>query len=199
MSRTLAWILMGAAVVSVGIAVTVGLGLFRGADTSPPAHHNAPIAAAAAASSAPSAPTSDVGVPVAADAEEPAVLQPHVEREATTELAGEETTPASDTAVAGTPPLGPVALTVWELASAGVEYAGREVVLTGRVLSLCIRGCQLSLDDGTGVMPVELVDDALRNTIPLRSVGRQIEITGVFRLSPRPHVTVECPDGWRFP
>lgn len=199
MSRTLAWILMGAAVVSVGIGVTVGLGLFRGADMSPPAHHNAPIAAAAAASSAPSAPTSDVGVPVAAAEEEPAVLQPHVEREATTELAGEETTPASDTAAAATPPSGPVALTVWELASAGAEYAGREVVMTGRVLSLCIRGCQLSLDDGTGVMPVELVDDALSNTIPLRSVGRQIEITGVFQLSPRPHVTVERPDGWRFP
>jgi len=43
------------------------------------------------------------------------------------------------------------------------------------------------------------VDDALTNTIPFRSVGRQIEITGVFRLTPRPHVSVERPDGWQFP
>ncbi len=200
MNRTLAWILMGAAVVSVGIGVAVGLGLFRGGNVHPPTHPNTlAVAAAPPTVSAPTATAGDVPIAVAPTEEEPdaaPVLQPHVEREATAESEG--IAPASD-AAAEVGPSEPVVITVWELASAGAEYAGREVVLTGRVLTLCIRGCQLSLDDGTGVMPVELVDDALSNTIPLRSVGRQIEITGVFRLAPRPHVSVERPDGWRFP
>lgn len=200
MTKGLSWIVVSAAAVSVGIGVTVGLGLFRGREAPPPTHRS-PLAVAAAPSTVPAltAPAGDVATAVAPPEEEPAalaVLQPHVEPKAEAESDG--TAAASGTSAEGGPSE-PMAVTVRELASAGAEYAGREVVLTGRILNLCIRGCQLSLDDGTGVMAVELVDDALNNTIPFRSTGRQIEVTGTFRLTPRPHVSVDRPDGWRFP
>ena len=139
------------------------------------------------------------GAPVVLTEGEPPAqgdLKPRLEAEAPTQSAEEEVRPAP---AKETPGLrGPVAVTVRELTSREAQYAGREVTLSGRILTLCVRGCQLTLDDGTGVMGVELVGDALTNTLPLRSMGRQIEVTGVFRLAPRPHISVERPDGWRF-
>lgn len=199
MSRTLGWILVAMALVSAGIGAAVGLGLFRGGDGHAPAHPVTSAATGILSMPVPIAPEADASVPVAPDADEApvAVLQPHVERGATPEsVEGKAIPTRSVTAAIAS---GPVAVSVRKLTSAGAEYVGQEVVLTGRILNLCVRGCQLSLDDGTGVMPVELVDDALSNTIPFRSLGRQIEVTGVFRLTPRPHVSVERPDGWRFP
>lgn len=200
MSRTLGWILVAMVAVSAGIGAAVGLGLFWGGDGHAPAHPVTLAATGISSTPVPIAPEADASVPVAPDEDEApvAVLQPHVERGATPESVEERAIPTrSATAAIG--PSGPVAVSVRQLTSAGAEYVGQEVVLTGRILNLCVRGCQLSLDDGTGVMSVELVDDALSNTIPFRSVGRQIEVTGVFRLIPRPHVSVERPDGWRFP
>ena len=201
MNKRLAWILVSAAVVSVGMGVALRLGQFWGDHVHAPAHPNPLAVAAAPTVPAAIVPEADAPISIAPAEEElapTAALQPHVDGDATTRPAEKEATPGSGTA-AEVAPTGPVAVNVWELVSAGADYAGREVILTGRILNLCVRGCQLSLDDGTGVMPVELVDDALSNTVPLRSTGRRIEITGIFRLTPRPHVSVERPDGWRFP
>ncbi len=193
MNKSLAWVLVGAAVVSAGIGAAVGLGLFRGGDVNPPAPSSPPAAAGTPSPAEPVPPAAPHEEPVPADAGEP-----HGNPGPAMESADEETAPAG-VGAAEVPSPGPVALTVRGLTAEAGTYAGREVVLTGRILTLCVRGCQLTLDDGTGTIPVELVDDALANTVPLRSMGRQIEVTGVFRLTPRPHVAVERPDGWRFP
>ncbi len=196
MNRNMAWIVVGVALVAVGIGAAVGLGLFRRSDAHPLGHPQTLVVAAASADPAPDVPTEAASATPQAEGTPSVNLLPHVEY-ATRESTGEQTQASAETPA--TVAWGPIAVTVGKLASSGPTYAGREVILTGRILNLCVRGCQLSLDDGTGVIPVELVDDALGNTIPLRSVGRRIEITGIFRLTPRPHVSVERRDGWRFP
>ncbi|QAA76560.1 MAG: hypothetical protein BIP78_0794 [Candidatus Bipolaricaulis sibiricus] len=208
MNTKAGWVLIVAAIVLAGLGAAVGLGVFRGTDRiqHPPSGSPAVAALSPTAATAVGAVTTG---PAGQTPGESAALQPHVERERQAEWEESESPQAvgsvtdaalpEDSAALARRPDGPVALRVAELIAAAAQHAGQEVILTGRILTLCVRGCQLSLDDGTGVIPVELVDDALTNTVPLRSIGRQIEVIGVFRLTPRPHVAVERPEGWRFP
>ena len=202
MNTKAGWVLVVAAVVLAGLGAAVGLGVFSGTNRI----HHPPSGSPAVAALSPTAATpvrAVTGGPAEQTPAESDALQPHVEREENESPEGvgsaTDAAPPEDTAALGGGPDGPVAVRVGDLVAAAANYAGQEVILTGRILTLCVRGCQLSLDDGTGTIPVELVDDALANTVPLRSIGRRIEVIGVFRLAPRPHVAVERPDGWRFP
>ncbi len=93
-------------------------------------------------------------------------------------------------AVAGSP------TTIQALVERADEKEGRLVALSGTILSQCTAGCQFSLDDGTGVLNVDLVGRAKERLLPRGVVGRRISVRGVFRAEPRPHLLVEDPDGW---
>ena len=89
-------------------------------------------------------------------------------------------------------------LAVRDLIENAADYEGMEVQLQGKILTQCIRGCQFTLDDGTGVVGVELVDDALENVLMRGSVGRTVLLRGVVEASPRPLVLVEDREGWGY-
>jgi len=61
-----------------------------------------------------------------------------------------------------------------------------------------MRGCRFAIDDGTGVVNVELVEKALDRLISQGSVGKQAQARGVFHQNPRPLVAVEKPEDWDF-
>jgi hypothetical protein len=75
------------------------------------------------------------------------------------------------------------------------RYDGTSVIVRGRITTQCVRGCQFNVDDGTGVLFVELVDEALERVLPRGSIGRRIEVRGIFRAAPRPSLVVDDPDG----
>ncbi len=77
-------------------------------------------------------------------------------------------------------------------------YANQEVVVTGTIVTQCIRGCQFSLEDGTGVVAVELVDEALEKILERGSVGKKVEVRGILERSPRLLIVVEEPENWRY-
>jgi hypothetical protein len=83
-----------------------------------------------------------------------------------------------------------------ELIGNGDTYEGREVLVKGTIITQCMRGCKFALDDGTGVINVELVEKALERLIAQGSVGKQAQARGVFHQSPRPLVAVEKPENW---
>ena len=91
-----------------------------------------------------------------------------------------------------------LAMSVDELVQNTADYAGREVSVRGTILTQCIRGCKFSLDDGTGVIAIELVDEALENVLMRGSVGRIVEVRGVIEGTSRPLILVEDRDGWRY-
>ena len=91
-----------------------------------------------------------------------------------------------------------IVATLDELIAAASSYGNREIIVRGTIVTQCIRGCQFSLEDGTGVVAVELVDDALDNVLTRGSVGRQVEVRGVIEGSPRIVIVVEEPDGWQY-
>jgi len=78
------------------------------------------------------------------------------------------------------------------------HLTGREVTVEGIILTQCIRGCQFSLDDGTGVIGIELVDEALENVLMTGSVGRTVEVRGKLETGSRPLILVEDRDGWSY-
>jgi len=83
------------------------------------------------------------------------------------------------------------------IASAGA-YAGKTVTVRGVILTQCMRGCQFSIDDNTGVIGIELVDEALEELMAQGSVGRIVRATGVVEGSSRPTILVERADDWAF-
>ncbi len=91
-----------------------------------------------------------------------------------------------------------LALSVDELIQNTSQYTGREVAVRGTILTQCIRGCQFSLDDGTGVVGIELVEEALENVLMTGSVGRIVEVRGVVEGSSRPLILVKDRDGWSY-
>ncbi len=78
------------------------------------------------------------------------------------------------------------------------EYEGRIVTIRGKILAQCVAGCEFSVDDGTGVLSVQLEGAALDKVLAKGSVGKKIEVTGVFRQSPRPQLAVEKLGSWRL-
>ncbi len=92
----------------------------------------------------------------------------------------------------------PQRVSVREIAQNPHQYAGKIVILQGKITTLCARGCTFTLEDGTGAVVVELVGDALDNLVPRTGLGRWVEVQGRVELSGGLRVVVENPDGWRF-
>jgi len=88
--------------------------------------------------------------------------------------------------------------TIDELIQNQALYEGRSIALRGTILTQCTAGCEFALDDGTGVLSVQLEGKGKDRLIPLGKVGKKIEIHGVFRAAPRPQVVIEDPNGWQF-
>ena len=88
--------------------------------------------------------------------------------------------------------------TIDELIQNQALYEGRPIALRGTVLTQCTAGCEFALDDGTGVLSVQLEGKGKDRLIPLGKVGKKIEVHGVFRAAPRPQVVIEDPNGWQF-
>jgi len=106
--------------------------------------------------------------------------------------------PAQVVAAAGGEVPGPARVervTIRDLFDQRDRYDGMTVIVRGRIVTQCVRGCRFDLDDGTGTLFVELVDEALERVLPRGSIGRRIEVRGVFRAAPRPTITVNDPDG----
>ncbi len=72
----------------------------------------------------------------------------------------------------------PIAVTVRQLIDHSTEYAGRQIRLNGKIALECSQGCWLFLDDGTGMMYVDLNWAGL--SIPQR-VGSRVEIRGQIK------------------
>lgn len=83
-----------------------------------------------------------------------------------------------------------------ELIKNSDKYEGNWVLVKGTIITQCIRGCEFALDDGTGVISVQLVGKALDRLIPRGSVGKQAQARGVFYQDPRPQVAVEGTEDW---
>lgn len=88
--------------------------------------------------------------------------------------------------------------TIADLITGATSHEGTTVVLRGAILTQCVRGCEFALDDGTGTVSVQLEGRAESRLLPQGSVGRRVEIRGVFRMDPRPQIVVQDADGWTF-
>lgn len=79
------------------------------------------------------------------------------------------------------------------------QYQGAPVLVEGKVATQCVvSGCWFTLDDGTGVILVELIGEALDNPIPRGSIGRAVQVRGKFFFAPRPRLVLERPEDWSF-
>jgi len=85
-----------------------------------------------------------------------------------------------------------------ELIRTPEAYVGNIVTVQGTIVTQCIRGCLFSLDDGTGILGVELVDNALERVLSGGSVGRPVEARGVIEGDVRPVLIVEEPQDWNY-
>jgi len=78
------------------------------------------------------------------------------------------------------------------------SYLGKSVAVQGTILAQCIRGCRFSLDDGTGVVNIELVDEALEDVLMKGSVGRAVEVRGIVDSASPVRILVEDRGGWEY-
>ena len=103
------------------------------------------------------------------------------------------TTPAVGTTKAQSAPA-----TIDELIQNAAAYEALPVSLSGAIVTQCVAGCEFALDDGTGVLSVQLEGKAKDRLIPLGKVGKKIAIQGVFHAEPRAQIVIEDPNGWQF-
>ena len=85
-----------------------------------------------------------------------------------------------------------------DLFANAAAYSNKEIIARGTIVTQCISGCTFSLEDGTGVVAVELVDDALDHVLDGGSVGRQVEVRGVVETSPQLVIVLEEPEDWKY-
>lgn len=78
----------------------------------------------------------------------------------------------------------------WDLLTNKEEYNGKDVAIKGKIITQCARGCMFDVDDGTGVIFVEMKGEAWEKPLP-PSIGKTVEVRGTFFQSPRPHIIVE--------
>ncbi|UCF10214.1 MAG: hypothetical protein JSW65_00575, partial [Candidatus Bipolaricaulota bacterium] len=78
------------------------------------------------------------------------------------------------------------------------HLAGEQDIVRGVILTQCIVGCRFSITDDTGVLNVELEDDALDNTLAQGSVGKIVEVRGVLSESAPPILIVRDPTAWEY-
>ena len=94
---------------------------------------------------------------------------------------------------------GPAGLvSIEQLIKGAADYDGRTVTIKGEILAQCSAGCEFSVDDGTAVLSVQLEGEALDKVLNKGSVGKKVEVTGVFHSTPRPQVGVEKLGSWRL-
>ncbi|TFH08194.1 MAG: hypothetical protein E4H08_08205 [Candidatus Atribacteria bacterium] len=94
---------------------------------------------------------------------------------------------------------GPIVLeTLDELFANAASYSNKAVVVRGTIVTQCISGCTFSLEDGTAVIAVELIDDALDNVLDKGSVGRRVEVRGTVETSPQLVIVIEDPEDWNY-
>ncbi|HSV31718.1 MAG TPA: hypothetical protein VLH40_06825 [Atribacteraceae bacterium] len=84
---------------------------------------------------------------------------------------------------------GVLPITIEELMENSVEYEGKEVGISGTIVTQCSRGCKFTVNDDTGVLFVQMIEEAWEKPLP-PSVGKTVELRGVFQLNPRPHINV---------
>jgi len=192
MNKTLIWIVVGILAVAGLSAVAVMQLGSRGK----------PAASAVPASAVPALAVPASAVPVAASISPTAPTSASSERSVPTNAAAASVPAASsDTGVAAAQPSTAVPSatpTIDELIQNQALYEGRPIALRGTVLTQCTAGCEFALDDGTGVLSVQLEGKGKDRLIPLGKVGKKIEVHGVFRAAPRPQVVIEDPNGWQF-
>jgi uncharacterized protein YdeI (BOF family) len=169
------WIIGAVVIVAIGIAAGV---IFAG--------RNDPQAIAA---------TSTKGTGTSADMPtQVAAQQVHVTEpvqtavEATQQVESNTTTNAGPTVID----------TLDELFANAAVYSNKEVVVRGTIVTQCISGCTFSLEDGTAVIAVELIDDALDNVLDGGSVGRSVEVRGTVETSPQLVIVIEDPEDWNY-
>ncbi len=85
-----------------------------------------------------------------------------------------------------------------ELFAHANTYANKSVVVRGTIVTQCISGCTFSLEDGTAVIAVELIDDALDHVLDGGSIGRSVEVRGTVEISPQLVIVIEDPEDWNY-
>jgi len=85
-----------------------------------------------------------------------------------------------------------------ELFANAATYSNKAVVVRGTIVTQCISGCTFSLEDGTGVIGVELIDDALDHVLDGGSIGRLVEVRGTVEVSPHLVIVIEDPEDWNY-
>jgi uncharacterized protein YdeI (BOF family) len=75
-------------------------------------------------------------------------------------------------------PANAVPVTVKQLMERSEEYAGHSVILTGKIVVECSQGCWFLLNDGTGLIYVDLQPAGL--TIP-QKVGVRVTVRGKIK------------------
>ena len=169
------WIIGAVVIVAIGIAAGV---IFAG--------RNDPQAIAA---------TSTKGTGIAAIETTPVVAQQISTPEPVQAVVQETVQAESDS----TDDAGPIVIdTLDELFANAAVYSNKEVVVRGTIVTQCISGCTFSLEDGTAVIAVELVDDALDNVLDGGSVGRSVEVRGTVETSPQLAIVIEDPEDWNY-
>jgi len=108
-----------------------------------------------------------------------------------TEALGKGGTPAEVVAVPGV-------LEIDHLVENVDSYLGKSVAVRGMILAQCIRGCRFTLDDGTGVVNIELVDEALEEVLMKGSVGRTVEVRGIVDSTSPVRILVEGRNSWEY-
>jgi uncharacterized protein YdeI (BOF family) len=73
------------------------------------------------------------------------------------------------------------------------KYDGAEVAIKGTIISQCMRGCKFNVNDGTGVIFVQMLGEAWERPLP-QSIGKTVELRGTFYQNPRPHIIVMRPE-----
>ena len=114
----------------------------------------------------------------------------------TSPAASSTTAPGATSPQAPAEPAGLVPIE--KLIKSAADYDGREVTIKGEILAQCTAGCEFSVDDGTGVLSAQLEGDALDKLLTKGSVGKKVEVTGIFHSTPRPQLTVEKLGSWRL-
>ena len=199
MKNDIVWI--GVVVVVLGLAIAGGL-LFLGGGSRAASVESPPGATVSAspsevASGDPKAEMREAPGPADGTTAAPADLTLASLSPTLATLQTAPTTSADVPPVEGTStPAGLVAIE--KLIKSGAEFEGRIVTVKGKVLTQCMAGCEFSVDDGTGVLSVQLEGEALDQVFAKGSVGKKVEVTGVFHLSPRPQVAVEKLGSWRL-
>lgn len=173
------WVLVGLAIIGVGLAGAWGLGAFGTRSTA--------VAQSPAAAPAPQ-PAKGTGTPAPAVAQaatsvEPAqTLVPAAQAPAQTEAPADEI----------------VDVTIWDLIRKGSPYAGRTVRVRGTIITQCMSGCEFGLADDSGTLSVQLVGPALEQLVPSGSIGKKAEAIGVLSTGDRPQLVVDNPDHWKI-